>query len=82
MHKVVVGNINVVLGNRVGANSIFASVELNTLEANQAVKTITAINSSTNETTVIFDRLNPKNNASLIKYIGEDGAELIKFGGK
>jgi hypothetical protein len=76
------GNINVVLGDKVGANSVFISTELDALKANVNVKSITAINPFTNEITLIYDKLNPGNNATIIKYIGEDGAELVKFGGK
>jgi hypothetical protein len=76
------GNINVVLGDKVGANSVFISTEVDALKANVNVKSITAINPLTNEIILIYDRLNPENNATIMKYIGEDGAELVKFGGK
>jgi len=55
---------------------------LEALKSNLNIKTISAINPSTGNKTLIFDRLNPDNNATIVKYIGEDGVELVKFKGK
>ena len=73
------GNVHVIVGDKVRANSVFISTELVALKNNPNVDSIIIINLSTGDSTVIFDRLNSENNAQLVEYIGDDGQKFIKF---
>lgn len=73
------GDVRVVLGDSIRADSTFATIEYPTLIENEKVTRITAVNPKDNSEVVLADKSRPGNNKKMVSYTADGGETYVKF---
>lgn len=73
------GDVRVVLGEEVRADSTFTTIEYPTLMENENVTKITAVNPNDNSEVVLADKSHPDSNKTMVTYTADNGKNYIRF---